>query len=81
LLSPVSSGSRSGVVLLAIGDLPEDEQETLDAVRVRWTTKTEAAQSLGVSAATVKRRLGLGPRLLAEQLADVGPRERPPDPI
>jgi DNA-directed RNA polymerase specialized sigma24 family protein len=44
-------------------------------------TKTEAAQLLGVSAAKMKRRLSRGLRLLAEQLADIRPGERPPDPI
>jgi DNA-directed RNA polymerase specialized sigma24 family protein len=42
-------------------------------------TQTEAAQMLGVSAATAKRRLNRGLRLLTEQLADLRPGERPPD--
>jgi DNA-directed RNA polymerase specialized sigma24 family protein len=36
-------------------------------------TQTEAADVLGVSAATVKRRLNRGLRLLTEQLADLRP--------
>jgi hypothetical protein len=44
-------------------------------------TQAEAAPLLGVSAATVKRGLTCGLRLLAEQLADLRPGERPPDPI
>jgi DNA-directed RNA polymerase specialized sigma24 family protein len=42
-------------------------------------THTEPAQLLGVSAATMKRRLSRGLRLLAEQLAILRPGERPPD--
>jgi RNA polymerase sigma-70 factor (ECF subfamily) len=42
-------------------------------------TQAEAAQVIGVSAVTVKRRLSRGPRLLAEQLADLRPDEEPPD--
>ena len=44
-------------------------------------TQVEAAQVLGVSAATVKRRLSRGLQLLAEQLADLRPGEKPPDAI
>jgi hypothetical protein len=43
-------------------------------------TQTKAAQLLGVSAATMKRLLSRGLRLSAEQLADLRPGERPPDP-
>ena len=81
MLSPTSSGSRPCVVLRAIGDLPEDEREVFGPVRVRWITKTVAAQLLGVSAVTVKRRLSLGLRLLTEQLVDLRPGEKPPDAI
>ena len=44
-------------------------------------TQAEAAQVLGVSAVTVKRRLSRGLRLLTEQLADLRPGEKPPDTI
>jgi RNA polymerase sigma-70 factor (ECF subfamily) len=44
-------------------------------------TQAEAAQLLGVSAVTVKRRLSRGLQLLAEQLADLRPGEGPPDSI
>ena len=42
-------------------------------------THTEAAQVLGVSTVTVKRRLKRGLLLLTEQLADRRPCEEPPD--
>jgi RNA polymerase sigma-70 factor (ECF subfamily) len=84
--SPASSASGltpDGVRMLrAIDGLPEDEREVFDLVRVQGMTQTEAAQVLGVSAVTVKRRLSRGLRLLAEQLTDLRPgEERPPDSI
>ena len=44
-------------------------------------TQAEAAQVLGVSAVTVKRRLSRGLLLLAERLADLRPGVDPPDSI
>ena len=59
-------------------ELPEDEREAFDLVRIQGMTQVEAAELLGVSAVTVRRRLGRGLRLLAEQLADLRPGEDPP---
>jgi len=44
-------------------------------------TQAEAAQVIGVSAVTVKRRLSRGLRLVTERLADLRPGEEPPDAI
>jgi RNA polymerase sigma-70 factor (ECF subfamily) len=81
--SPVSSVSGltpdSRRMLQAISALPEDEREAFDLVRVQGMTHTEAAQVLGVSAVTVKRRLNRGLRLLTEQLADLRPCQAPPE--
>jgi RNA polymerase sigma-70 factor (ECF subfamily) len=78
--APSSSGSALTVngrrMLEAIENLPEEEREAFSLVRVQGLTQTEAAQLLGVSAVTVKRRLYRGLRLLAEQLADLSPAER-----
>jgi RNA polymerase sigma-70 factor (ECF subfamily) len=83
--SPASSGSGltpdGRRMLQAIGELPEDEREAFDLVRVHGMTHIEAAQVLGVSAVTVKRRLNRGLRLLTEQLSDLRPGEKPPDAI
>jgi RNA polymerase sigma factor (sigma-70 family) len=83
--APASSGSVLSPdgyrMLQAIGELPEEEREAFDLVRVQGMTQTEAAQMLGVSTATVKRRLNRGLRLLTEQLADLRPGENPPDSI
>jgi RNA polymerase sigma factor (sigma-70 family) len=64
-------------MLRAIDVLPEDQREACDLVRIQGLTQVEAAQLLGVSTATVKRRLSRGLRHLAEQLADFHPREEP----
>jgi RNA polymerase sigma-70 factor (ECF subfamily) len=78
--APASSGSgltpASRRMLAAIGELPEDEREAFDLVRVQGLTQAEAAQLLGVSAVTVKRRLTRGLRLLTEKLGDLRPSER-----
>ena len=83
--APASSGSGltpDGLRMLrAIDELPEDEREVFDLVRIQGLTQAEAAELLGVSAVTVKRRLSRGLRLLAEQLADLRPGEDPPDSI
>ena len=84
---PAPATSVSGLspdgrrMLRAIGELPEDEREAFDLVRVQGMTHAEAAQVLGISTATVKRRLHRGLRLLTEQLADLRPDGGPPDSI
>jgi RNA polymerase sigma-70 factor (ECF subfamily) len=65
-------------MLEAIENLPEDEREAFDLVRVQGMTQAEAAQVLGVAAVTVKRRLNRGLRLLTEKLGDLRPGEEPP---
>ena len=86
-LVPAPASSDSGLspdgrrMLQAIDELPEDEREVFDLVRIQGMTQAEAAEVLGVSAVTVKRRLNRGLRLLAEQLADLRPGEEPPDSI
>ncbi|MDG3005917.1 sigma-70 family RNA polymerase sigma factor [Paludisphaera mucosa] len=80
--SSVSGLTPAGLRMLrAIDQLPADEREVFDLVRIQGMTQAEAAQLLGVAAVTVKRRLNRGLRLLAEQLADLRPGEDPPDAI
>jgi RNA polymerase sigma-70 factor (ECF subfamily) len=80
-LVPAPACSASGLtpngrrMLDAIDNLPEEEREAFGLVRVQGMTQTEAAQLLGVSVATVKRRLYRGLRLLTETLADLRPDE------
>jgi RNA polymerase sigma-70 factor (ECF subfamily) len=84
-LVPAPATSGSGLspdgyrMLQAISDLPEEEREAFDLVRIQGMTQAEAAHVLGVSAEMLKRRLSRGLRLLAEQLADLSPDEKPPD--
>jgi RNA polymerase sigma-70 factor (ECF subfamily) len=66
-------------MLRAIDELPEDEREVFDLVRIQGMTQTETAQLLGVSAVTVKRRLNRGLQLLAASLEDLRPGEGTPD--
>jgi RNA polymerase sigma-70 factor (ECF subfamily) len=84
---PAPASSVSGLILdghrmlRAIDELPEDVREVFDLVRIQGLTQAEAAHVLGVSAATVKRRLSRGLWLLTEQLADLCPDEKPPDSV
>ena len=75
--APVSSDSGltpgSRRMLAAIDGLPEEEREAFDLVRIQGLTQVEAAQVLGVSAATVNRRLNRGLQLLLEALDDLRP--------
>jgi RNA polymerase sigma factor (sigma-70 family) len=79
-----SSGSALGPdarrILEAIEDLPEDEREAFDLVRIQGLTQPEAAEILGVSAATVKRRLNRGVLLLSQRLGDLRPDGEPSGP-
>ena len=83
--APATSDSGLGLdghrMLQAIGDLPEEEREAFDLVRIQGMTPAEAAHVLGVSAEMLKRRLSRGLRLLAEQQADLSPDEEPPDSV
>ena len=77
--SSVSGLSPDGLRMLqAIDELPEDEREVFDLVRIQGMMQAEVAELLGVSAVTVKRRLNRGLRLLTERLGDLRPGDRPP---
>jgi RNA polymerase sigma-70 factor (ECF subfamily) len=81
------AGGASGLtpdsqrMLHATGEPPANEREVFDPVGIDGMTQVEAAEVLGVTAVTVKRRLSRGLRLLTVQLADIRPAEKPPDPI
>jgi RNA polymerase sigma factor (sigma-70 family) len=85
-LVPAAASSDSGLtpharrIFEAIDGLPEDEREAFDLVRIQGLTQAEAAQVLGVSAMTVKRRLARSLQLLAERLSDLRPTDSPPGP-
>ena len=58
-------------MLEAIEDLPEDEREVFDLVRIQGMSPTEVAALLDVSARTVERRLSRSLIALTEALADL----------
>jgi RNA polymerase sigma-70 factor (ECF subfamily) len=78
-LVPAPAVSDSGLtpntrrMLEAIDNLPEDDREAFDLVRIQGLTQVEAAEVLGVSVMTVSRRLNRGVQLLTETLADLRP--------
>jgi len=82
--SPVTSGSGltpDGLRMLqAIEALPEDERETFDLVRIQGLTQAEAAEILGVTIRTVRRRLNRSAVFLTQQLDDLRPGGEPPSP-
>lgn len=65
-------------ILEAIEDLPEDEREVFNLVRIQGMQQTEVAAVVGVSLKTVQRRLSRGLLRLADKLADLQP--APPRP-
>ena len=77
--SSVSNLSPDGLRMLqAIDDLPDEEREAFDLVRIQGMTQVEAAEVLGVSKKTVQRRLDRALLILSEALDDLRPdRESP----
>ena len=69
-------------MLQAVDDLPEEEREVFDLVRIQGMTQVEAGEVLAVSNKTVQRRLDRAVLMLSEALIDLRPgRESPPRPI
>jgi RNA polymerase sigma-70 factor (ECF subfamily) len=77
MAAPPSSGSaltpNGRRMLQAIDQLPEEEQEVFELVRIQGLTQVEAAGVLGVSAKTVQRRLNNALVLLGKELKDLLP--------
>jgi RNA polymerase sigma-70 factor (ECF subfamily) len=76
---PAASSSGSSLspngrrMLQAIDQLPENEREVFELLRIQGLTQPEAAEVLGVSAKTVQRRLNGALVLLAKELKDLCP--------
>ena len=76
---PAPASSSTGLtpdarrMLEAIEGLPEGEREAFELVRIQGMSQPEAAVVLGVSTATVHRRLSRGLQLLAGELGDLYP--------
>jgi RNA polymerase sigma-70 factor (ECF subfamily) len=64
-------------ILEAIANLPDEEREVFDLVRIQEMTQAEAAHVVGVGVRTIQRRLNRAMILLAEALPDL--RQAPPD--
>ena len=83
--APVSSSSGltpdARRMLDAIERLPEQEREAFELVRIQGMSQSEAGGVLGVSAATVNRRLSRGLQLLAAELGDLYPDDEDPDEL
>ena len=62
----------------AIDELPDDEREAFELVRVQGMTHAEAAGLLGVTDRTVLRRLNRSVLLLSEKVGDLRPIDAPP---
>ena len=60
-------------VLEAINNLPEDEREVFELVRVQGLTQSEAAEVAGISTKTVQRRLNRAMVLLWKDLEHIHP--------
>jgi RNA polymerase sigma factor (sigma-70 family) len=77
MAAPASSGSGltpgAHRILEAIEQLPEGEREAFELVRIQGMSQAEAAGVLGVSAATVNRRVSRSLQLLADALGDLYP--------
>ena len=75
--APATSGSAltpdGRRMLEAIDNLPEEDREVFELVRIQGLTQPEAAGVLGVSAKTVQRRLNRSLLLLAKELDDLRP--------
>jgi RNA polymerase sigma-70 factor (ECF subfamily) len=67
-------------MLQAIDALPEEERETFDLVRIQGLTQAEAAEILGVTIRTVRRRLNRSVVFLTQQLDDLRPSGEPRSP-
>lgn len=60
-------------ILCAIDDLPQEDREVFNLVRLQGMGTAEAAQLVGVSTKTIQRRLKRSLILLAERVGDLGP--------
>jgi RNA polymerase sigma-70 factor (ECF subfamily) len=60
-------------MLQAIEQLPENEREVFELVRIQALTQVEVAKVLGTSSKTVQRRLNHSLLLLAKELKGLRP--------
>jgi RNA polymerase sigma factor (sigma-70 family) len=63
-------------ILETIEELPADEREAFDLVRIQGMTQPDAAAIVGVSVKTVQRRLNRAIFILSDRLGDLRPSQR-----
>jgi RNA polymerase sigma-70 factor (ECF subfamily) len=72
-----ASGSETSAtakqILDAIEELPQDERETFNLVRLQGLSQSEAASILGVCNKTIQRRLNRGLMLLSQRVHNIVP--------
>jgi RNA polymerase sigma-70 factor (ECF subfamily) len=83
--SPQSTASQlrpiARRIFQVIDELPDDEREVFELVRIQGMTHREAAECLGVAERSVERRLNRGLLLLRQQLGEFSAVEVPaPEP-
>jgi RNA polymerase sigma-70 factor (ECF subfamily) len=76
--SELSQNARR--MLAAIDNLPDDEREVFNLIRIQGMMQSEVADVVGISLKTVQRRLNRGLVRLADQLVDLQPRPDGPEP-
>jgi RNA polymerase sigma-70 factor (ECF subfamily) len=67
-------------ILSAIDELPEDEREAFNLVRLQAMGVSEAARVVGVSSKTIQRRLKRSLVLLTDRVGDLGSNQYPQPP-
>lgn len=79
--APESTGSglspNTRRMLGAIENLPEEEREAFELVRIQGMSPAEVAEIIGVAERTVQRRINRGLLLLMETLEDLAPPQKP----
>ena len=74
-VAPPLSSSEIGInarrILTAIGDLPEEEREVFELVRLQGLTHHEVAEIVGVATKTVQRRLNRALLILTSKVSDL----------
>ena len=71
--NPSVASANTLQILQAIEDLPEEEREAFNLVRIQGLNQSEAAEVIGVSSKTVQRRLTRGLLHLKEKLSSMVP--------
>jgi RNA polymerase sigma factor (sigma-70 family) len=71
--NPSVASANTLQILQAIEDLPEEEREAFNLVRIQGLNQSEAADVIGVSSKTVQRRLTRGLLHLKEKLSGMVP--------